>query len=298
VSHTAEVVAHLLVPSEAGRLIILFRGTSPAPATYRAPDRTLRLEPTGFGPDTDFVGVGFAAHRHIASHLSMWTREFARGRGVTFIGHSLGGALALRAHHAQCSEELGVGSCAYIYSPAGLDLWTAKIMGRQFSTNAGSIGAAWHQDDFISKTGHFPAMGGVEIRSSPYDSFPHLRGASYMSGESARHGLPFLALRIGWKKTVIFVPQEKPDHHFITNLARGAFRRSPIVAAAAQIANQVIKHRHDAFLNSSGLLISAPFGPECSFRMAPITVCEAEQLAEMEFRHIHPRSVRRRNWSK
>jgi pimeloyl-ACP methyl ester carboxylesterase len=289
VSHTAEVVAHLLVPNKAGRLIILFRGTAPAPATYMDADQTLRLEPTGFGADTDFVGVGFAAHRHIADQISVWTKKFERGRGTTFIGHSLGGALALRAHHAQCDAGPSVSSRAYVYSPAGLDLWTAKVMESGLSANLKTIGAAWHQDDFISKTGHFPSMRGIEIRSSPFDSFPHLRGASYIVGESDRHGLPFLALWVGWRKTIFFVRREKPDHHLVSNLARGAVRRNPIVAAVGQIANRVIRYKHDAFLGSSGLLMSVPVGPACLFRMVPFTELERNQLAEMAAKHLCPR---------
>jgi pimeloyl-ACP methyl ester carboxylesterase len=245
VSDAAQVVAHLLVPQGKGRLIILFRGTTFCPATYKTTSG-MRLEPTGFAPDTDPIGVGFLSYGHIAKNLEFWITEFGARRNITFIGHSLGGALALRALLACRDKNIGGHSRAYIFSSVGVDFYTAHCFKYIYPATKSqkSLVAVWHRDDIVAKTGHFPSMNGTEIYCGLDDSFPWL-------SPSDKHGLPFVALSESWSMAVCMTPREKPAHHVISNLARGVVRRA---AAAGQIVDHVV-HRLDAYVNGPGLLM-------------------------------------------
>ncbi|KAF9324654.1 hypothetical protein BGZ91_002828 [Linnemannia elongata] len=125
-----------------GRFIVLFRGTAQTPAIYMDPiSRRLRFEPSGWKPDFDMIGVAFSSFEEILPSLKQWYKDWATEDGITFIGHSLGGALALRAM-SQRALELYQQSreqskdVAFIYSSAGVDPFTSARLSRQFDKQA------------------------------------------------------------------------------------------------------------------------------------------------------------------
>jgi hypothetical protein len=140
---------------------------------------------------------------------------------------------------------------------------TALLMAGEHASAKGKIYASWHCDDIIAKTGKFPPMRGVEIYSTPYDSFPQLRGASYAAGEKQRHGLPFIALGVGWHLTYGFRNKDRPSHHIVSEAIRNVARANPVTTVIGGIASGVIHltGRRDVYMAGPGLLTGVPLEP-------------------------------------
>lgn len=92
--------AYLLLPEGGTRndqAIIVFRGTSPG----HFQDRTARAMGVraGLAADVDPEGVGYEEFQQHKEVLREWVlRALSEHRGITFVGHSLGGALASRLY--------------------------------------------------------------------------------------------------------------------------------------------------------------------------------------------------------
>ena len=192
----------------------LFRGTSPNPAFYEKDGQTY-LEPTSLLTDTDPIGVGYFAYKSIRPKLLEWVGRAKReGRNVVFVGHSLGGTLALRAMHDYGSD---LRTSAYLYNPAGVDIFTRR---KEIIKSEKRIVAMWHQRDLVSKCGLFPKMNGTEIVDNEGDGYKKERERGVMS----RHGIPYKALNQAWGKTHwsrhLTCPQNPVIIESLANLAR------------------------------------------------------------------------------
>lgn len=135
----AGLVWHYLEPvhkSEMNyRAILLFRGTSLNPATYRTRKGLLNREPMGAWADGNLFGVGRMSFPLIHQEIAAWldTQSNTYGRNITFIGSSLGGALSMRLlkHHLKHKNRGCEQSELYVYSSPGLEQKYARELTNQ-----------------------------------------------------------------------------------------------------------------------------------------------------------------------
>ncbi|KAK5809437.1 hypothetical protein F5H01DRAFT_395084 [Linnemannia elongata] len=294
----AQVVAYPLTPSDGnaltpsdgkkGRFIVLFRGTAQTPAWYWDNQTGgYQFEPVGWKSDFDWRGVAFASFEKVLPRLKKWYGEWANEDGITFIGHSMGGALALRAMSRRAEGLRGRSKDeAFIYSSAGVDFFCAVRLSHQFDERA--VKFVWHKDDIVPKAGHFPHVSGIRVSSGHKDGFPELRDngpqSSLRHGEGPRHTIPFLAVHKGWGEKV---DTERRRHYrdnvlsMIPHRALGALRGSPFGAALGCILDGVAKYKAEK------KLIRITARPFVMDHVGLVLVSEGikENLAEMSMVH-------------
>ncbi|GMF71817.1 unnamed protein product [Aspergillus oryzae] len=201
----AGLVWHYLEPVHDDRdyrAILLFRGTSLNPATYRTQNGLLDREPMGAWADGNLFGVARMSFPLIHDEIATWldTQSNVHRRNITFIGSSLGGALSMRS--LKCHLKHQNPGCnqseLYVYSSPGLERKHARELTRLRGENFRQMHAYWHARDAIALTGYYPRVVGQEFSQSR----PHASAASRTVPKKLsflkKHLLPFLSIQEGW----------------------------------------------------------------------------------------------------
>lgn len=227
----AGCVWHYLLPENnpRGRAILLFRGTAPHPATYRSRRGSLHTEPIGAYADGNIIGVSRLSFERIRPHIAQWlATQSQERRHVTFVGFSLGGALAMRSLLHYATRTPGAfeweQSELYIFNSPGLENSAAAELTLRFPP--AQLRAIWHVDDYVSKTGYYPRTMGTEYsrshRVSLFDpaqtaaTYPRLTHLSVIK----RHNLPLLAIEEVWHETIAYAAESVDGAPIVSRHAR------------------------------------------------------------------------------
>jgi hypothetical protein len=223
-------VFHYLEPvnDANSRAILLFRGTSRNPATYRARDGRLNTEPVGAWTDGNLLSVSSWSFSSIKTEVSRWMEQQAsRGRTITFVGAGLGGALAMRAlkHHAKSQQSGWRDSELYIFNSPGLRGRSARSLSVFFAGKHEQLHAYWHVDDVVPVTGHYPKLLGTE-----YSRFSAGNPTMAYLGPWEVHDLLFVSLPEGWGETCAYETRSvgsEPNASPFSRKLVGFFKRAP-----------------------------------------------------------------------
>ena len=175
-------VAFLCTPhrlDDTRNAIVLFRGT----ASFLGRDVLARRDyPAGHRADLDIRGVAKTAFEHNRHALQGWVHEqLRRGRRVTLLGHSLGGAFATRLLASLTPAQQGQVELIAFNTP-GLDATTIG----NIANNLRNIAIVRHVSDFVCKVGRAQPTGRV------VDLRDRVLCRRYLP---VPHGVPQLAIR-------------------------------------------------------------------------------------------------------
>jgi alpha-beta hydrolase superfamily lysophospholipase len=162
-------------------------------------------EPSGVNTDFDWVAVGHNAYNAARGAVFELIRHGLNegADNFTFIGHSLGGALAMdaMADFARTHPSRADGAQLYITASAGVEETVAAELNELPSVNRK---ASWHARDWVPTAGTYPPCEGVEVKDDDRDEW-HTRSAV------ATHLLPFVSLQVGWNRRSWSDPKTMPD---------------------------------------------------------------------------------------
>ena len=184
--------------------IILFRGTAFSARAKYNPDQDdvadlpgSLSEPSGLRTDFDWVGIGYHAFSEFKPVLENWcdTATHFSTPHITFVGHSLGGALAMRslAVYAIRHPERAAESRLYISSSPGIEPEMANAIEQLPRKNRW---ASWHVNDRIAHCGHHPTFIGLEFGGAHIDTALDTLPQSLSFRD--KHGIPLASLVSAW----------------------------------------------------------------------------------------------------